>query len=184
MSVRHALLTLLAEHPRHGYQLKTEFEARTGGTWPLNIGQVYTTLQRLERDGLALPRATADDGTVTWQATEPGRAAVAGWWAEPVPRTTAERDELTIKLALAVTTPGVDVPTVLQRQRVVTLRALQALNRTRTEARRSGDVAWGLVLDRLSFDIEAEARWLDHVEATLARGDGRPATTPTGGAPA
>ena len=52
MSVRHALLALLSEGPKYGLQLRQEFEARTGEVWPLNVGQVYTTLQRLERDGL------------------------------------------------------------------------------------------------------------------------------------
>src|SRR6266851_4891752 len=53
MSIRHALLALLSEGPKYGLQLREEFEARTGEVWPLNVGQVYTTLQRLERDGLA-----------------------------------------------------------------------------------------------------------------------------------
>src|SRR6202012_3215532 len=52
MSVRHALLALLSEGPKYGLQLRQEFVARTGEVWPLNVGQVYTTLQRLERDGL------------------------------------------------------------------------------------------------------------------------------------
>ena len=52
MSVRHALLALLSEGPKYGLQLRQEFEDRTGEVWPLNVGQVYTTLQRLERDGL------------------------------------------------------------------------------------------------------------------------------------
>ena len=52
VSVRHALLALLSEGPKYGLQLREEFEARTGEVWPLNVGQVYTTLQRLERDGL------------------------------------------------------------------------------------------------------------------------------------
>ena len=52
MSVPHALLALLTEGPKYGLRLQNEFEARTGEVWPLNVGQVYTTLQRLERDGL------------------------------------------------------------------------------------------------------------------------------------
>jgi DNA-binding PadR family transcriptional regulator len=57
MSVREGLLALLAEGPRNGHQLKIEFEAVTGGVWPLNVGQVYTTLDRLAR--LIASRATA-----------------------------------------------------------------------------------------------------------------------------
>ena len=51
MSVKHGLLALLCEGPRYGYELKAAFETRTGEAWPLNVGQVYTTLARLERDG-------------------------------------------------------------------------------------------------------------------------------------
>ncbi len=62
MSVRHALLALLSEGPKYGLQLREEFEARTGEVWPLNVGQVYTTLQRLERDGLVESDDAAQDG--------------------------------------------------------------------------------------------------------------------------
>ena len=62
MSVRHALLALLSEGPKYGLQLREEFEARTGEVWPLNVGQVYTTLQRLERDGLVESDDDGDDG--------------------------------------------------------------------------------------------------------------------------
>ena len=58
MSVPHALLALLSEGPKYGLRLQNEFESRTGEVWPLNVGQVYTTLQRLERDGLV----ETDDG--------------------------------------------------------------------------------------------------------------------------
>lgn len=185
MSIRHAVLTLLDEQPQHGYHLKSEFERRTGGTWPLNIGQVYTTLQRLERDGLVAAHEPGVDGSVMYEITPHGHSAVGEWWAGTVDRAAPTRDELTIKIALAVTTPGVDVGEILRRQRTASLQLLQALNRARAAA--GDDLAWSLVLDRLSFDAQAEAQWLDHVEATLRRGRtplARPAagtteTTPT-----
>lgn len=175
MSIKHALLALLTERPRHGYQLKTAFEARTGGTWPLNVGQVYTTLQRLERDGLVTGDGPAADGTVTYRPTVAGQEEVATWWAVPVDRGAPARDELAIKVALAVTSDGVDAAALVQRQRVETLRTLQRLTRAKSRladeaAAREGSVgtdsAWLLVLDRLIFDADAEARWLDHVERT------------------
>ena len=167
MSVKHALLTLLQEEPQHGYHLKAEFERRTGGTWPLNIGQVYTTLQRLERDGLVRAQAPGEDGAITYDTTPLGTSTVREWWDGTVDRAAPARDELTIKIALAVTTPGVDVAAILRRQRTASLQLLQALNRARAAA--GDDLAWSLVLDRLSFDAQAEAQWLDHVEATLRR---------------
>jgi DNA-binding PadR family transcriptional regulator len=182
MSIRHSLLTLLEEGPRYGYQLRTEFEARTGATWPLNVGQVYTTLGRLERDGLVEPAGgepDAGDGQVHYRITDAGRAAVAAWFGTPVERTTPPRDELAMKLSLAVTIPGVDVPAIIQAQRTATLRALQDYTRLKQQAG-ADDLAWLLVVDSLIFAAEAEIRWLDHSESRLARaahGGERPART-------
>jgi len=177
MSVKHAVLTLLDEQPLHGYGLKAEFERRTGGTWPLNVGQVYTTLQRLDRDGLVRAHNPAGDGSVVYEITPAGHSTVQEWWGGVVDRQAPTRDELTIKVALAITTPGVDVGQILRRQRTASMQVLQALNRARTQV--GEDLAWSLVLDRLSFDAQAEAQWLDHVEATLRRqGPGAPPAAP------
>lgn len=172
MSVKQGLLALLAEEPMYGARLRSEFEARTGGTWPLNVGQVYTTLSRLERDGLVEPVGGPDDeGRIAYRLTQHGRDEITAWWLTPVDRDSTPRNELVIKLALAVTAPGVDVHRVVQTQRTATLRHLRDL--TRLKARASGDVShdlsWQLVLENLLFTAEAEVRWLDHVEATLAR---------------
>ena len=191
MSVRQALLALLEQGPMYGYQLRAEFEQRTGSTWPLNVGQVYTTLSRLERDGLVEGEGADDEGHVVYRVTPAGRTEVAAWFTTPVARTQPPRDELAIKLALAVTVPGVDVGRVIQQQRSATMAALQDY----TRLKRSGpgdqstpaELAWGLVLDSLVFAAEAEIRWLDHCEArlrraALTRGD-RPAGTPCVDAP-
>ncbi|WP_436700738.1 PadR family transcriptional regulator [Nocardioides sp. BYT-33-1] len=185
MSVKHALLALLEQQPMYGYQLRAEFEQRTGTAWPLNVGQVYTTLTRLERDGLALAAGEDDEGHVVYRITDAGRDEVATWFTTPVARTQPPRDELAIKLALAVTVPGVDVGTVIQQQRSATMAALQ--DYTRLKRRAAGgpdatgatgapggaderaDLAWSLVLDSLVFGAEAEIRWLDHCEARLRR---------------
>lgn len=181
MSVKLGLLALLAEEPTYGARLRAEFEARTGGTWPLNIGQVYTTLGRLERDGLVSQVDGPDEeGRITYALTDAGRAEVDGWWRTPVDRGDTPRDELVIKLALAVTAPGVDVARVVQTQRTATLRQLRDLTTLKRSASpRSGevDLAWLLVLENLVFSAEAEVRWLDHVETTLARHSGRPSRT-------
>jgi DNA-binding PadR family transcriptional regulator len=180
MAIRHGLLALLDEGPAYGYQLKAAFEERTGGTWPLNIGQVYTTLARAERDGLVAQLDVADDGKVVYEITDLGRREVARWFASPVRRDAPARDELTIKLAVAVTAPGVDVRALVQTQRSETMRTLQALTRLKIDGsdKPESDTAWHLVLERLIFDAEAEARWLDHVEARLLRAAATKDSTP------
>lgn len=183
MSVKLGLMALLAEEPMYGARLRAEFESRTGGTWPINVGQIYTTIGRLERDGLVEQDGPADaEGRISYRLTSAGRAEVELWWSTPVDRDSTPRDELVIKLALAVTAPGVDVQAVAQRQRTATLTHLRDLTRLKQQALESRsaretatgpgldhDLAWLLVLENLIFGAEAEVRWLDHVESRLAR---------------
>ena len=170
MSIRQGLLALLAQQPMYGAQLRAEFERRTGGTWPLNVGQVYTTLARLDRDGLVEAAGGSDEeGRIAYRLTAAGREAVGRWWLTPVDRSDHPRDELAIKLALAVTVEDVDVPAVVQAQRTQSLRGLQDLTRLKQRATAEDDLAWLLVLEHLVFTAEAEVRWLDHVESRLLR---------------
>ena len=160
----------------YGYQLRTEFESRTGATWPLNVGQVYTTLARLERDGLVEPAGEDDEGHVFYKLTPAGHDTVTEWFSTPVARTSPPRDELAIKLAMAVTVPGVDVRALLQRQRTASLRLLQDYTRAKEQAsdahdtgQAPGDLAWLLVVESLIFRVESQIRWLDHCEARVIR---------------
>ncbi|MEV7616750.1 PadR family transcriptional regulator [Streptomyces sp. NPDC089799] len=199
MSIRHGLLALLERGPRYGSQLRTEFESRTGATWPLNVGQVYTTLARLERDGLVAPGGEDEAGHTLYAITGSGRAELHSWYGRPVDRTNPPRDELAIKLAMAVGAHGVDIRAVIQAQRHATVQAMQDYTRLKARAlaaiesgtsRERDDLAWLLVLEQLIFQTEAEARWLDHSETRLVRlaaltGEARtgndsagPATTP------
>lgn len=171
MSVRQSLLAILDQGPCYGYQLRAEFDRRTGSTWPLNVGQIYNTLDRLERDGLVEKGDVDEQGHVYWQITDAGSAEVRQWWAAPVERSGGTRDELAIKLAVAATLPGVDVAAVIQTQRAASLRQLQEL----TRAKYAGfdpdgpeELAWSLVVDSMIFAAEAEARWLDHTEQRLS----------------
>ncbi|MFC9293141.1 PadR family transcriptional regulator [Streptomyces sp. NPDC057011] len=188
MSIRHGLLALLERGPRYGSQLRTEFESRTGSTWPLNVGQVYTTLARLERDGLVAPDGEDAAGHTLYAITDDGRTELHEWYERPVDRANPPRDELSIKLAMAVGAPGVDIRAVIQAQRHATIKAMQDYTRLKATAlaavesgqsRERDDVAWLLVLEQLIFQTEAEARWLDHCEARLVRlslpADGRAA---------
>ncbi len=159
----------------YGYELRSEFEARTGSTWPLNVGQVYSTLSRLERDALVEAAGEDHKGHVYYRITSDGRQAVHDWFATPVSRTSPPRDELAIKLAMAVSVHGLDVREVVQAQRSATMKAIQeyTLLKSRTPSGGSADeLAWLLVLDSMIFQAEAEIRWLDHCEARLARAAG------------
>src|SRR5262249_32473025 len=166
MSVKHGLLALLQRGSRYGYQLRTEFEHATGGTWPLNIGQVYTTLTRLERDGLVRALPESDGGQRPYEITEDGRVEVALWFASPISQNDRPRDELAIKLALALTTPGVDVRAVVQTQRTATMRTLQEYTRLKSTTTAPGDLAWRLVLDAMVFRSPPHVPCLHHSHPT------------------
>lgn len=166
MSVKHSLLALLAEEPTHGYQLKSSFEQRTGGAWLLNIGQVYTTLSRLERDGL-IAEVARDGDRITYRLTAAGRAALDDWYGAPVTSARPPRDELAIKLLLAVAADEVDVAALLQRQRTATVEQLQEYTRQKQLTDPDADLPFLLLLDSLILKAEAEVRWLDICEQRL-----------------
>lgn len=168
MSIRHSLLALLSDGDAYGYQLRARFETATGSVWSLNIGQVYTTLSRLERDELVEGVVTDGEGRVIYRLTDAGRGELSRWWDSAVAHADRPRDELAIKIALAVTTPDVDTGAILQTQRRESIRHLQDLTRLKRHAEPE-DLSWRLVVESMIFAAEAEVRWLDHCEAALVR---------------
>lgn len=168
MSLKHSILAVLSIGDCHGYQIRQEIESRTGQTWQINIGQIYSTLDRLERDNLIVAEGPNPEGQIRYSITPDGKAEALEWLKAPVSQTTQIRHELAIKLALAVTLPGVDTELILQSQRISTLRNLQTLTTAKMSASESpSDLAWLLILDSQLFALEAELRWLDHVEGLL-----------------
>ena len=169
MSVRHALLALLHEGPKYGLQLRQEFEDRTGEVWPLNVGQVYTTLQRLERDGLV---DADDDGhgpQRIFSLTTAGAEELDTWLRTPPDMTSPPRDELVIKVLVALHLPEVDVAALLQVHRRQLAELMQQYTRLKEDA---GDDELGLLLvaDSELFRLDSLIRWLDSVDGRLKRG--------------
>jgi DNA-binding PadR family transcriptional regulator len=172
MSIRQSLLAILNQGPCYGYQLRAEFERRTGSTWPLNVGQIYNTLDRLERDGLVRKADTDKDGHVYYAITGAGTAEVDHWLGTSLTRTGVARDELAIKLAIAVTLPGTDIAEVIRAQRAASMTRLQALTTAKSasnDPRSAEELAEMLIVDSMIFAAEAEVRWLDHAKSQLTR---------------
>ena len=179
MAVREGLLALLREGPRHGYQLKTDFEAATGGVWPLNVGQVYTTLDRLERDGLVEVRTgvtEAAPGQKIYAITTAGADELGAWWEAVPSDDPPPRDELMLKVLMAIEHGRAHALHVVTHQRTVLLSLLQVKRRERTavvaatiDAGEAGGegLAARLVTDALIARAEADLRWLDTCEAQL-----------------
>ena len=174
MSVRHALLALLTEGPKYGLQLRQEFEARTGEVWPLNVGQVYTTLQRLERDGLVESDGDDEGPQKGFRITGRGEAELTAWLRTPPDLSSPPRDELVIKILIAMQVPHVDVHEVIQRHRRYLVQLMQEWTRLKEYAA-DRDVGFGLVVDAELFRLDAAVRWLDAADGRIRRAaaDGR-----------
>jgi DNA-binding PadR family transcriptional regulator len=175
MSVRHALLALLSEGPKYGLQLRHEFEERTGEVWPLNVGQVYTTLQRLERDGFI--ESDGSDGTAeagpqkSFRLTPSGGTELDSWLRTPPDLSSPPRDELVIKVLVASRIPGVDVHDVIQNHRRHVVELMQQWTRVKRDAG-SDEVNVALVVDAELFRLDSVIRWLDAADARLRRAGG------------
>jgi len=169
MSVRHALLALLTEGPKYGLQLRQEFESRTGEVWPLNVGQVYLTLQRLERDELIESGGGDRDGPQkSFRITAAGADELATWLRTPPDLASPPRDELVIKVLVALRLPGVDVPGLLQAHRRHVVQLMQRYTHMKAEAA-ADDLSLSLVADAELFRLESVVRWLDAAEVRLSR---------------
>lgn len=169
MSIRHALLALLSEGPKYGLQLREEFEARTGEVWPLNVGQVYTTLQRLERDGLVESDDDADPGPQKgFRITADGAEELAGWLRTPPDLGAPPRDELVIKVLVAVRLPDVDVHEVIQAHRRYIVELMQQWTRLKEEEA-DDDLSLALVVDAELFRLDSVVQWLDSADGRLRR---------------
>ena len=179
MSVRHALLALLSEGPKYGLQLRQEFEARTGEVWPLNVGQVYTTLQRLERDGLVASDGEGGDGPQrNFRITGEGQAELEDWLRTPPDLSSPPRDELVIKVLVAAHLPGVDVHEVVQVHRRHLVELMQQWTRIKDLAA-ADDIALALVVDAELFRLDGVIRWLDTADGRFKRTTVDPPTAMT-----
>ena len=167
--MRFALLALLAVQPAHGYELKQELEETFGDLLPpLNAGQVYTTLARLERDGLVRGDEIVDDtrNKRVYELTADGTAALEEWTQAASPAAKL-KDEFFMKLVLAAKTGIADPQTMLEQRRRECLQALRELNDLATPEGTSS-VAAELLVEGAALHLEADLRWLDRCEAVLA----------------
>jgi DNA-binding PadR family transcriptional regulator len=163
--MRFPLLALLAEGPAHGYELKQAMEQRFGSVLPpLNAGQIYTTLSRLERDALVEDDAVAQNGRPNkrvYRLTEAGRLELGGWVADATPPARL-RDDFFVKLVLARAAGIADPLELIDRQRSAYLQALRELDDVATD-----DEVSALLVEGAALHLEADLKWLDLCEQRL-----------------
>ncbi|MFN0059965.1 MAG: PadR family transcriptional regulator [Planctomycetota bacterium] len=170
MSVRHALLGLLARGPRHGYELKLALESELFPGTHLNIGQVYTTLDRLERDGLVTHERVAQTerpDRKVFSLTPAGDRELSAWLERPAPLDLDLRNATFLKLVLARALPGADARRVIALERQSAFARLHDVQRSRAAAGATPDS--GLLLELASLRLEAFLKWLDHCEESLGK---------------
>ncbi len=166
--LKHTLLGLLSQGSRHGYDLKNAFEALLGGTWPLNIGQVYTTLNRLERDELVaceiVPQELLPDRKV-YSITETGRDELNRWLHEPASDTIRLKDEFFIKLLVHQLVGSRDALPLIRKQVQIYMQKMAQLISLRSDT--TLDPATILLIDGAILHLEADLRWLELCEERL-----------------
>lgn len=177
MSVRHALLALLSDGPKFGLRLQQEFESKTGEVWPLNVGQVYTTLQRLERDGFVESAEDGGDGPQKdFHITPDGHRELNGWLRTPPAGEPPPRSELVIKVLVALQVPGIDVGDVIQAHRKHLVGSMQRYTQVKADAAED-ELGLSLVVDAELFRLEGLVRWLDTADARISHREPKPAAT-------
>lgn len=170
MSLRFGILGLLADQPLHGYQIKQRFQDLLGGTWDVNIGQVYQTLQRLERDGLVeTTGGRGDRGRQAYSVTHDGRAAFEAWLGDPEQQPQVLREEVYVKLALLGRHMDGRLEEVLGAQRRVYLQRLRDLSDQERAARRVGRMELALLFKGAQLHTEADLKWLDVCAEMIGR---------------
>lgn len=172
LSVKHGILAVLDRRSMHGYDLRRELEDELGPAWAVNYGQIYTTLERLVRDGFVVQSETVTSGEAPerklYTVTPAGRAALRQWFLTPVQGVENGRDELYAKIVLGLT-GGVDVEEVIQIQRKGQLRRIGLLTELKEEHDPELELIAVLDLDMAIMKTEAVIRWLDSAEAKIAR---------------
>jgi len=171
MSVRHAVLGLLAQRPRHGYELRAAFQALVGGeeNWDVKPAQIYTTLARLERSGFVAEDSVEQDAGPEkriYTITLAGHKILAKWFARGV-EPGHQQDEFFLKLMIGLVSGVTDPYHLIQTQRTYLFQKLHDITEQRSYVDPSRELAMILLLDKAVMHLEADLRWLDMIEARL-----------------
>ncbi len=180
MPIKHALLGLLAESDLHGYELKASFDDKVGEFWSLNYGQIYTTLDRLEKEELVVHDRKSQEkrpDRKIFSITPLGREELKKWLTTPVERVRALRDEFFIKLAFMDKTDPGPVLELIERQQALYLRHMNRLTHRKVAQKKEGGgleaLSTELLIDAGLYHAEADIKWLGLCEEKIKAAFGR-----------
>ncbi len=172
MSIKHAILALLEERPMYGYELKKQFESQIGTHWSLNFGQIYLTLESLEKKGLVeheiVEQYAAPDRKVI-RLTKAGTVELKEWFTSPMEQMKGLKDQFYLKLILSLTSSLVATKDVILDQKRFTLQKLHEYTTRKRKANQAQELEMLLLLDLAIFRAEADIRWLETCEARLLK---------------
>ena len=172
MTVRFAILGLIAQKPRHGYEVRAAFEALVGGdnNWQVKPAQIYTTLERLEEAGMIQRTSDLGEGEEpsrrVYQITLLGEEALKEWFSTPTP-SDHQRDDFFIKLMVGIASRQGNPMCLIQTQRALLFQEMHNITNQRETCDPTGEIAQILLLDKVIMHLEADLRWLDMIESRL-----------------
>ena len=174
MSIKFAILGILAEGDLHGYELKTSFDEKVGDFWSLNYGQIYSTLDRLEKEELVTHDRQAQDkrpDRKIFSITPQGRNELEKWLSTPVTKVRALRDEFFVKLVFMDKTNPCPILELIEKQKVLYLKHMNQLTHRKValkkEAKDLNALTTELLMDAGLFHAEADIKWLSLCEAKI-----------------
>lgn len=162
MSVKHALLALLYEKPRHGYELKTGFDELVLEMWPLNAGQVYTTLDRLERDKLVESPGHDQKDRKLYTITKQGKEELWSWLNKPVSRSVL-KDEFYFKYLCADHVAFEDRQQMINQQKQMLIKEVLHLTQFKQQKNLSDNQTMQMLIEGALLHLEADIKWLDMI---------------------
>ncbi len=161
--IKGALLGLLAVKPMHGYDLKVSLDRVLGETTKINVGQVYTAINKLEKNGLITANLVAREDRTdlkVYHLTPAGEQELQEWFAAPVEKVDL-RDELFVKLTLARRSGLADVAAIIRTQRSVNMATILELTQLKEAFEQQGDEEIVLLIEGAILHLEADLRWLE-----------------------
>ena len=174
MSVKYAMLGILAEKDLHGYELKSNFDEKVGEFWSLNYGQIYSTLDRLEKEDLVTHDRQSQDkrpDRKIYSITRKGRKELEEWLATPVNRVRALRDEFFIKLVFMDKDNPAPVLELIEKQKALYLKQMNHLTHQKValkkKAKEPDALTTELLMDAGLFHADADIRWLTLCESKI-----------------
>ena len=182
MSVRFAILGLLAQEPRHGYDLRAAFSALVGGdkNWNVKPAQIYTTINRLEEAGLVVQEAVEKDGGPKkniYNITRSGMEALQEWFSSGV-ETEHQHDEFFVKLMVGLASGEAEPARIIQTQRAFLYQKMHSATNLRDSYNPAAEIAQILLLDKTIMHLEADLRWLDMIEMRMEEIKNQPLPEP------